>query len=134
MEERLQQVLAAQRTSPTVSTFDACCAELLRTYGSLVGLRQDFAFGDDAEGYFLLRRLSEALPLRHYQNLNTPTMYFPVILSVISRAKDELVTPAEYKRLALLRLEQAAGEENTHQPSKAVRIADINALDQSALD
>src|SRR5260370_20762625 len=112
MQERLQQVLAAHSTSPTVSTFHAFCAELLRTYGSLVGLRQDFAFVDDAEGYFLLRRLSEALPLRHYQNLNTPTMYFPAILSGFSRAKDELATPAEYKRLALLRLEHAAVDDD----------------------
>src|SRR5260221_4796838 len=134
MQERLQQVLAAHSTSPTVSTFHAFCAELLRTYGSLVGLRQDFAFVDDAEGYFLLRRLSEALPLRHYQNLNTRTMYFPAMLSGISRAKDELVTPAEYKRLALLMLEQAAGEEETQQAEKAREIADIYALYQAALE
>ena len=134
MQERLQQVLAAHSTSPTVSTFHAFCAELLRTYGSLVGPRQDFAFVDDAEGYFLLRGLSEALPLRHYQNLNTPTMYFPAMLSGISRAKDELVTPAEYKRLALLMLEQAAGEEDTQQAEKALEIADIYALYQAALE
>ncbi len=134
MQERLQQVLAAHSMSPTVSTFHAFCAELLRTHGSLVGLRQDFAFVDDAEGYFLLRRLSEALPLRLYQNLNTPTMYFPAMLSGISRAKDELVTPAEYKRLALLMLEQAAGEEETQQAEKALEIADIYALYQAALE
>src|SRR5260370_41788800 len=61
-------------------------------------------------------------------------MYFPAILSGISRAKDERVTPAEYKRLALLMLEQAAGEEETQQAEKALEIADIYALYQAALE
>src|SRR5260370_7657688 len=77
MQERLQQVLAAHSISPTVSTFHAFCAELLRTHGSLVGLRQDFAFVDDPQGYFLLRRLSEPFPLLHHQNLHTPTINVP---------------------------------------------------------
>src|SRR5258708_660754 len=58
MQERLGRVLDTRTVLPTVSTFHAFCAELLRTYGSLVGLRQDFAFVDDAEGYFLLPRLA----------------------------------------------------------------------------
>ena len=132
MQERLQRVLDAQAL-PKVSTFHAFCAELLRSYGSLVGLRQDFAFVDDAEGYFLLLRLAAELPLRHYQNLNTPTYYFPAILSGISRAKDELVTPAEYKRLALHMLEQASTGEEIEEAEKALEIAEIYALYQAAL-
>src|SRR5215469_11222659 len=80
MQERLQTILDAGSILPTVSTFHAFCAELLRTHGNLVGLRQDFTFVDDVEGYFLLRRLAAELPLHHYQNLATPTMYFPAIL------------------------------------------------------
>jgi DNA helicase-2/ATP-dependent DNA helicase PcrA len=134
MQERLQHVLDAQATLPKVSTFHAFCAELLRTYGSLVGLRQDFAFIDDAEGYFLLLRLAAELPLGHYQNLNTPAYYFPAILSAISRAKDELVTPAEYKRLALRMLEQASTDEEIQEAEKALEIAEIYALYQAALE
>jgi len=134
MQERLQRVLDAHSIPPTVSTFHAFCAEVLRTYGDLVGLRRDFAFIDDAEGYFLLRRLAEELPLRHYQNLSTPTMYFPVMLSGVSRAKDELVTPLEYKRLALLMLERASNDEEMQQAEKALEIADIYALYQAALE
>src|SRR5258708_2007119 len=134
MQERLQRVLDAHSIPTTVSTFHAFCAEVLRTYGDLVGLRRDFAFIDDAEGYFLLRRLAEELPLRHYQHLSTPTMYFPVMLSGVSRAKDELVTPLEYKRLALLMLEQASNDEEMQQAEKALEIADIYALYQAALE
>ena len=134
MQERLQSVLDEQAAFPTVSTFHAFCAELLRTYGNLVGLRQDFAFVDQAEGYFLLLRLANELPLRHYQNLNIPTYYFPAILSGISRAKDELVTPAEYRWLALRMLEQASSDEEKELAEKALEVADIYALYQAALE
>src|SRR5712692_5788228 len=75
MQERLDKMLVSNQgdregvASPTVSTFHAFCAELLRKYGELVGLRANFAFIDDAEGYFLLRRMAGELLLRHYQNL-----------------------------------------------------------------
>jgi superfamily I DNA/RNA helicase/CRISPR/Cas system-associated exonuclease Cas4 (RecB family) len=134
MQERLQGVLDTQSIFPTVSTFHAFCAEQLRSYWSLVGLRQDFACLDDAEGYFLLLRLANELPLRHYQNLNTPTYYFPAILSGISRAKDELVSPMEYKRLALRMLEQASNDEEIERAEKALEIANIYALYQAALE
>ena len=134
MQERLGRVLDVHTVLPTVSTFHAFCAELLRTYGSLVGLRQDFAFVDDAEGYFLLLRQATELPLRHYQNLNTPTYYFPALLSGISRAKDELVTPPEYKRLALYMLERTSNEEEIQKAERALEIADIYALYQAALE
>src|SRR6266480_6886314 len=110
MQERLQGVLDTQATFPTVSTFHAFCAELLRTYGNLVGLRQNFVCLDDAGGYFLLLRLADELPLRHYYNLNAPASHFPDFLHGISRAKDELVSPVAYKRLALHMLEQASND------------------------
>lgn len=134
MQERLHGVLHSQASFPTVSTFHAFCAEQLRTYWHLVGLRQDFACLDDAEGYFLMLRLANELPLHHYQNLNAPTYHFPAILSGISRAKDELVSPAEYQRLAQRMLEQASSDEEIEQAEKALEIANIYALYQTALE
>jgi ATP-dependent DNA helicase UvrD/PcrA len=134
MQERLQSALDEQVALPTVSTFHAFCAEQLRTYATLVGLRQDFTFVDDAEGYFLLLRLANELPLRHYQNLNMPTYHFPTILNGISRAKDELVSPLEYKWLALRMREQASSDEEIERAEKALEIADIYALYQAALE
>src|SRR6266700_362063 len=134
MQERLQNVLDDQVSFPTVSTFHAFCAEQLRSYGNLVGLGQDFTFVDDAEGYFLLLRLANELPLRHYQNLNTPTYHFPAILKGISRAKDELVSPLEYKWLAQRMLQQASSDEEIERAEKALEIANIYALHQAALE
>ncbi len=134
MQERLQKVLNPDMPPPTVSTFHAFCAELLRTYGALVGLRQDFAFIDDAEGYFLLRRLAAELPLRHYQNLFNPAASFPTILSAISRAKDELTTPTMYRQLAQNMLAEAQNEKEQEAAEKALEIAEIYALYQQRLE
>ncbi|HEV2579710.1 MAG TPA: UvrD-helicase domain-containing protein, partial [Ktedonobacteraceae bacterium] len=154
MQERLQQALAPMTADhleqaalfaefPTVSTFHAFCAGLLREYGSLVGLRPDFAFIDDAEGYFLLRRLGARLPLRHYQNLVNPAASFPAILSAISRAKDELTTPEMYAQLARAMLDGAQAmqetgekqyEEELERAEKALEIAEMYALYQRQLE
>jgi DNA helicase II / ATP-dependent DNA helicase PcrA len=134
MRERLKSVLDKKTAFPTVSTFHAFCAELLRIYGNLVGLRQDFALIGESESYFLLLRLANELPLRHYHNLNTPTFYFSAILNGISRAKDELVTPTAYKRLALRMLEQASNDDEIERAEKAMEVADIYALYQAALE
>ena len=146
MQERLAQVLqrddprndkgfngGALQHTPTVSTFHAFCAEMLRTYGQLVGLRPDFTVIDETEGYFLLRQLAGEMPLYHYRNLKSPAYYFPDILKAISRAKDELVSPEQYRLLALRMLESAADEEAQLSAQKALEVASIYALYQEGL-
>ncbi len=131
MEERLQQVL--DNTKPKVSTFHAFCADLLRQHGTLVGLRTDFALIDEAEGYFLLRQLANDLHLHHYQKLQAPTYYFPALLKAISRAKDELVSPAAYAAMAQQMKEQAKDANELEQAEKALEVAHIYALYEQAL-
>src|SRR2546421_1740122 len=146
MQERLAQVLQRDdprndkgfsggvlQQTPTVSTFHAFCAEMLRPYGQLVGLRPDFTIIDETEGYFLLRQLAGEMPLYHYRNLKSPAYYFPDILKAISRAKDELVSPEQYRLLALRMLESAADEEAQLSAQKALEVASIYALYQEGL-
>ena len=141
MQERLQAILHNSATSerlamPKVSTFHAFCADILRLYGSIVGLRPDFALIDETEGYFLLRQLTRNMRLYHYRNLKAPAFYFPDILRAISRAKDELVTPEQYYTLAQCMLEkaqQAQDEETALSAHKALEVAHIYALYEEAL-
>jgi DNA helicase II / ATP-dependent DNA helicase PcrA len=137
MKERLQSLLGGDIQAfyplPEVSTFHAFCANLLRQYSTAVGLREDFTLIDEAEGYFLLRQMSNDMHLRHYQKLQSPTYYFPDILKAISRAKDELISPEEYAHLAQKMLEQAHNEEAQQKAEKALEIAHLYALYQQAL-
>lgn len=136
MQERLDRLLIStgDTGTPKVRTFHAFCAELLRQHGGLVGLRPGFAFIDDAEGYFLLRRMAAELPLRHYQNLSHPAASFPDLLGAISRAKDELVTPEKYRQLAQAMLEQAQDDKQQEQAEKALEVAAVYHLYQQRLE
>lgn len=133
MQERLQQVLPAGLPPPTVSTFHAFCAELLRTHGQRVGLRENFALVDDAEGYFLLQSLAGELPLNHYQNLYKPASPFRDFLKAISRAKDELVSPARYRELASVMYAQASEDDARHTAERALEVAAVYELYQRSL-
>ncbi len=134
MAERLRQLLGQENAAlPTVSTFHAFCADLLRRYGSLVGLRPDFALIDEAEGYFTLHQVANTLQLRHYQNLFMPDMYFNVLLQAIARAKDELVTPQAYAELAQHMLAAAQDDEAQVRAERALEVAHVYSVYDAAL-
>lgn len=134
MQERLQRVLPPGLPSPTISTFHAFCAELLRSYAARVGLRQKFELVDDAEGYFLLHALAETLPLKHYQNLHNPAEPFRHFLKAISRAKDELITPARYRELADEMLASASDDDTLRVARGALEVAAVYELYQRGLE
>ncbi len=133
MRERLQLALGSQRPLPVVSTFHAYCADLLRRYPEEAHLYEEFRLVDDTEGYFLLRRVYNEMLLDHYHNLKFPPYYFPMLLKAISRAKDELVTPEEYRRLADEMLKQAENDADRQEAQKAREVADVYARYEEAL-
>jgi superfamily I DNA/RNA helicase/CRISPR/Cas system-associated exonuclease Cas4 (RecB family) len=132
MQERLEQLLPGD-VLPRVSTFHSFCADLLRQHGRLVGLRKDFTLLDEAEGYFLLRQQADALRLHNYQKLQSPAYYFPDLLKAISRAKDELITPEDYTRLAQQMRAQATELEAQQEAEKALEVAHVYTLYEKAL-
>jgi superfamily I DNA/RNA helicase/Zn-dependent peptidase ImmA (M78 family)/CRISPR/Cas system-associated exonuclease Cas4 (RecB family) len=135
MQERLKQILPAGLIAPTISTFHAFCAELLRTHGQRVGLRPGFVLVDDAEGYFLLQAQAAELRLNHYQNLYNPASPFRDFLRAISRAKDELITPARYRELASEMHAQAGNDEDAVQAAeRALEVAAVYELYQRGLE
>jgi superfamily I DNA/RNA helicase len=133
MQERLQRILPADLPPPTISTFHAFCANVLRTHGPRVGLRESFALLDDAEGYFLLQSMAGQLPLNHYQNLQNPATPFRDFLKAISRAKDELASPAHYRELARAMQTRAQDDESVQAAEKALEIAAVYELYQQGL-
>jgi DNA helicase II / ATP-dependent DNA helicase PcrA len=134
MEERLQQLIGSTSGMPEVSTFHAFCANLLRQHGSLVGLRSDFTLVDDAEGFSILRQQANAMSLRHYRLLQSPTHYFPDMLKAIARAKDELILPEHYATFAQQMQDQATDDDDgLIQAEKAREIAQVYALYQQEL-
>ena len=82
-----------------IGTFHAFGLELLRKYGTYLGLPSRISVLDPSDSIALLERMLSDLKLDHYQNLYDPALYLRDIMAAISRAKDELVGPEKYAAL-----------------------------------
>jgi DNA helicase-2/ATP-dependent DNA helicase PcrA len=83
-----------------VATYHSVCERILRENAPLAGLPPDFRVLDEwDQRVFLLDHLTE-LPLRRLrpQALRRPLSFLSPILSFIQRAKDEAITPEDYRR------------------------------------
>ncbi len=131
---RLAQVMGDRAIMPRVSTIHAFCGDTLRRYGPLVGLRPDFRLITNVEGYFVLRRIVNRAPLTHYTPLSGPKMYFKDLLDAISRAKDDLITPDEYRASAEALASAAQAPDEVVAAERALEVATVYAAYQATLD
>lgn len=97
MKERIEVLLKnpMKRTVlPYLGTFHAVCARILRQEAEHIGIPKTFTIFDEDDQISLLKEL--------YKKHNfTPEELPPrMVLSIISRAKDDLVSPADYSALA----------------------------------
>lgn len=107
-------------TPPWMGTFHAISSRILRRDGRSIGVAPDFVIYDDSDQQALVKDVCERLDI-NIKNFNPRT-----ILGTISSAKNELIGPAEYHRLARgLFQETVANVYESYQKS----LSDNNALD-----
>ncbi|HZP57474.1 MAG TPA: UvrD-helicase domain-containing protein [Dehalococcoidia bacterium] len=90
MRQRVVAHLAERAADVVLGTFHAICARLLRVEAERIGLDRAFAIYDDADQMALVKRVTEGL------NIDPKRFHERAILSTISRAKSELVSPKQY--------------------------------------
>ena len=134
MRIRVAQIEPDAAAHIWTGTFHAFGLELLRKYGSHLGLPPRPAVLDPVDALFLLEQELPALQLNHYQNLYEPATYLSDILGAISRAKDELVGPAEYAELANRMAQKATTAEEVEAAEKAQEVARVYAHYQALLE
>lgn len=88
MRSRVQALVPGQPV--WIGTFHRFCARLLRTYGPLVGLQENYTIYDTEDSARLLRRVLEELQLDLLRS--TPE----TAATAISWAKNNLIRPEEY--------------------------------------
>ena len=108
MNTRLRAAVGDLADRVWIGTFHAFGRELLRKEGGQLGLPLAPELIDLPDAVMLLEQNIDRLNLRHFEYLNQPILPFPDILDCISRAKDELVTPAQFAALAQKQLAVAA--------------------------
>lgn len=100
MEERVDLLVPYGFTDVWISTFHSFGDRMLREHALELGLHPGFRVLTRAEQVIFLREHWFDLPLRYYRPLGDPTRHIAAVLSLISRAKDEDVSPEEYEKFA----------------------------------
>ena len=134
MRERIAQAAPDAAHRIWMGTFHAFGLELLRKHGTVIGLSVDPPVLDPVDAMFLFERDLATLGLSYYQHLPEPTLYLKSILSAISRAKDELVGPAEYESIARRMRDRATTEDEIETAEKALEVSHVYAVYQARLE
>lgn len=127
LSERVAAVLPEASANIWTGTFHAFGLEFVRKYFDhpMLAFQPDVSVIDKSDAVALLEEVLPLLPLDHYKNLWDPLINLKDILSAISRAKDELMSPADYKRLGQRMLDAARDDESRETAEKALEVAAV---------
>jgi len=96
MEERVDRILPYGYVQLYISTFHSFAEQVLRAHALDIGLSPDFKLLDSTAQWMLVRKNLDKFPLKYYKPLGNPTKFIHALLQHFSRAKDELISPADY--------------------------------------
>lgn len=91
MRERVDQIVGFGSESIWVSTFHSSCVRMLRRYIDRLGYDNNFTIYDTDDQKTVIKEICKRL------NIDTKQFKERALMAAISSAKDELVSPAEYK-------------------------------------
>ncbi|WP_040470881.1 DNA helicase PcrA [Lentilactobacillus kisonensis] len=104
MRERVSKLLDESGNDVWVSTFHALCVRILRRNIDLLGYNRAFTIADTSEQRTLVKRVLRDLNI-------DPKKFDPrAILSAISNAKNDLLTPKDYKAQAVSAFDQIVAD------------------------
>ncbi|HET8571518.1 MAG TPA: ATP-dependent DNA helicase [Candidatus Limnocylindria bacterium] len=110
MTERVDQLVPYGYTDSVISTFHAFGDRLLRDHALEAGLSDQSTVLSRPEQIIFLRERLFELPLDRLRPLGDPTRFLGALVTLISRARDEDISPAMYRaaadRLAVRAAEQ----------------------------
>jgi DNA helicase-2/ATP-dependent DNA helicase PcrA len=109
LADRIQEAIgAAARARLPVSNFHSFCHRILADNAGEAGLAAHPDVLDSIGQILLLRDIRPSLPLVYHSGKSNPNYWLPDFVGFINRAKDELVTPADFD--AFVAAEHAAFE------------------------
>ena len=94
LKERLADLLGAEGSEVWASTFHACCARILRRDGEKLGYTSHFSIYDTDDSRRLMKECQRQLDIKD------GVLPHKTILAEISKAKDQMITPAQYLKQA----------------------------------
>jgi DNA helicase-2/ATP-dependent DNA helicase PcrA len=96
MEERVDTLVQYGYADVEIATFHAFGDRILREHALEMGLQPDFRVLNRAEQVIFFRDRLFEFPLVHYRPLGDPTRHIRALITLVSRCKDEDISPEEY--------------------------------------
>lgn len=137
MRERIGKINETAAAQMPVMTFHAYGLDILRVFWVEAELDPRSNLLDKIDALLHLEKNLNHLQLEHYQSLHEPTQNLTAILGAISRAKDELCAPEEYRILGekmLAEAKQSDNEEFILKAEKVLETARVYEFYQKYLD
>jgi DNA helicase-2/ATP-dependent DNA helicase PcrA len=119
MQARVDELVPYGMADAAIHTFHAFGDGLIREFALELGLPSDLRLMTRAESVIFLRERLFQLALERYRPLADPTRFLEALVSLMSRAKDEDVTPAAY--LAHAEALTASADAAVHADADAAR-------------
>lgn len=94
MRERVDKIVGYGAENIWVSTFHSSCVRILRRFIDCLGYDRNFTIYDTEDQKSLMREVCK------YLDIDTKNIKERTLMSVISSAKDELITPEQYEQSA----------------------------------
>ncbi|HUG38631.1 MAG TPA: UvrD-helicase domain-containing protein [Candidatus Limnocylindrales bacterium] len=129
MEERVDTLIPYGYADVQIATFHAFGDRMVKENALELGLSPNRVLTRAEQVIFLRAHLFE-LPLQHYRPLGDPTRHLHAILSLISRLKDEDLTPEAYLAHAEEMLARAADDEARLEAAQHLELARTFAQSQ----
>lgn len=108
MRTRVAKILGASSDDkafmPYMGTFHGICVKILRQDGEYIGVPKNFIIYDESDRQTLVKQLAKQLQIDDKQ------LPFRALSGCISSAKNELISPAEYKSMAKSPTQRAASQ------------------------
>lgn len=123
--ERLSGALPNVASKVWAGTFHAFGLEVARRFHQELAAPPDIGVLDQIDSINLLEHELKNLSLKHFRNLWNPTLHLPEILSVISRAKDEMINAAQFEKLAQAALKSAPDDKARELAEQTCEVAQI---------
>src|SRR5436309_10528092 len=123
MAERVDQLIPYGYAETCIGTFHAFGDRILRESALEVGLGPEFRVLTRPEKIIFLRERLWRLPLRRFRPLGDPTRHLGALLGLVSRAKDEDISPSAYKAWAEARVLTAQDEAGRDTAERHVELA-----------
>jgi DNA helicase-2/ATP-dependent DNA helicase PcrA len=133
MTERVDQLVPYGYTETQVSTFHAFGDRVLRDSALEIGLNPEFRVLSQPEQIIFLRERIFQLPLHRFRPLGDPTKHLRALCTLVSRAKDEDVSPERYLAWAEGHRAAAGTDEERDEAEKHIELAAFYAVHQRAL-